>query len=262
MAKTPITIYNGLDANIICFKFWKSRLGINSEGFEQCFLSPFDYENRVLLGVPRDAPLPNDQGFHLFTASIIKEVVEISEGRALILFTSYSMLNEIFNEVRPFIEKQGVQVLKQGNEDRAKLLEVFKKDTSSVLFATDSFWEGVDTPGKALELLILCRLPFRVPTQPVLQARMKNISDNGGNPFFDLSLPDAIMKLKQGFGRLMRRTSDGGVVLILDSRIIKKSYGKYFLNSLPKTQTKISEKQFLLEDIESFLVMLREKTES
>jgi ATP-dependent DNA helicase DinG len=132
-------------------------------------------------------------------------------------------------------------------------LNKFREDTRSVLFATHSFWEGVDTPGEALEILILCRLPFRVPTDPIVAARTEALLRQGRDPFWEMSLPDAAVKLKQGFGRLMRRSSDRGVILILDSRIVKRSYGPFFLESLPEAMQSIKEGRFLLEDIEDFL---------
>jgi ATP-dependent DNA helicase DinG len=127
------------------------------------------------------------------------------------------------------------------------------KDTSSVLFATDSFWEGVDAPGDTLRLVILARLPFRTPNDPVFEARREYLERGGGNAFMDLSLPEAVMKFKQGFGRLMRRSSDHGVVAVLDSRTIKKRYGEFFLRSLPETRTSFAEFDRLLLDAEDFL---------
>jgi len=182
------------------FYYWKSRIGlIQEEVVEQKFESPFNYKENVLLGIPIDSPLPDQNGFQDFISSFIKDVIKISGGRALVLFTSYSMLNSTYKDVLPHLEEMGIYVFKQGDDDRSRLLAGFKKDIGSVLFATDSFWEGVDTPGKALEILILCRLPFKVPTDPVINARMEDIRDKGGNPFIELSLPEAVIKLKQGY---------------------------------------------------------------
>ena len=129
----------------------------------------------------------------------------------------------------------------------------FNNDVSSVLFATDSFWEGGDAPGDSLKLVIICKLPFRVPTDPIIKARIEAIEKNGGNPFMDLSLPEAAMKLKQGFGRLMRRKTDHGVVLILDPRIIRKRYGPILMGTLPDTAKSIGNAKKVLEDMENFL---------
>jgi ATP-dependent DNA helicase DinG len=238
------------------FEYWKSRIGLSDlkiELAERCFLSPFDYRHNVLLAIPRDAPIPSEEGYQSYASDIIREVLEISEGRALVLFTSYSMLNDTFDAIQPSLRQQGINIFKQGDDDRNRLLVKFREDTASVLFATHSFWEGVDTPGESLQILVLCRLPFKVPTDPILLARTEAIESRGGNPFLELSLPDAAIKLKQGFGRLMRRGSDWGIVLILDSRIVKKTYGLYFLGSLPETAQSIKEKRYLIEDIENFL---------
>jgi ATP-dependent DNA helicase DinG len=258
------------------FDFWKTRVGLSngltslSNGstklkaatqktvLEKTFASPFDYEKQTLLGIPQDAPAPESSGYEKFSADFIREVLLISEGKALILFTSYSMLNRTYEQVAPALIAAGINVLRQGNEDRARLLARFINDTHSVLFATSSFWEGIDSPGETLQVLILCRLPFSVPTHPVLKARTDAISQRGGNPFIELSLPDAIIKLKQGFGRLIRRKSDCGVVLILDSRILSKSYGKLFIDSLPPARLKVTNKKLLLEEVENFLIRINQ----
>jgi ATP-dependent DNA helicase DinG len=127
-----------------------------------------------------------------------------------------------------------------------------------VLFATESFWEGVDAPGNALEVLILARLPFRVPSDPIVKARVEDIESRGGNSFYEYNLPEAVIKLRQGFGRLMRRKTDKGIVMILDSRIITKSYGKIFLSSIPESQISIKPSNLLYNDIEAFIIQMRE----
>jgi ATP-dependent DNA helicase DinG len=238
------------------FEYWKSRIGLSQhsqEVFELSYPSPFDYRHNVLLGIPKDAPTPIEEGYQDFASGIIAEVLAISEGRALVLFTSYAMLNETFNAIQPALSEKGICIFKQGDDDRNRLLVRFREDTASVLFATHSFWEGVDTPGEALQMLILCRIPFKVPTDPILLARTQAIESRGGNPFLELSLPDAAIKLKQGFGRLMRRGSDWGVVLILDSRIVKKAYGIHLLDSLPDTGRSIKDRRYLVEDVENFM---------
>ena len=147
---------------------------------------------------------------------------------------------------------RGIRILRQGDDERSRLLDAFRAERSSVLFATDSFWEGVDVPGETLQMVILCRLPFRVPTEPVLKARMAAIEMRGGNPFGELSLPDAVVRLRQGFGRLMRRNDDRGVVLILDSRIVTKSYGSIFLESLPRTEKVMDRAETVQEAVAAF----------
>jgi ATP-dependent DNA helicase DinG len=169
------------------------------------------------------------------------------------LFTSYQSLNSAWNAALPELQGLGIHCLKQGDDDRTRLLQTFLADESSVLFATDSFWEGVDAPGDTLKLVILCRLPFRTPNDPVFEARREAVENNGGNPFMDLSLPEAVMKFKQGFGRLMRRSSDRGVVAVLDGRLLKKKYGGFFLQSLPETLCSFTDFSGILRDTENFL---------
>jgi ATP-dependent DNA helicase DinG len=228
---------------------------------EGIFPSPFDYPNRVLLGVPEDAPGPEEEGYPAFLARAVRELLKISGGRALVLFTSYSSLNETYAQVLPLLEEMGIPTYRQGDDDRSRLLARFRQETDSVLFATDSFWEGVDAPGEALEMVLLCRLPFRVPSEPIVAARMEAIEERGGNPFIELSLPDAVMRLKQGFGRLMRKKSDWGAVLILDSRVARRFYGKVFLASLPEARRAIVPGYFLLEEVRDFYGRMRKKEE-
>ena len=239
------------------FKFWKGRIGLDrvlDDRLEEYLLSsPFKYSQRVMLGIPNDAPDPGSPEYQAFISSIIVDAIEISEGSALVLFTSYSMLNTTYNDLEPLLTRQGLTVMKQGSSDRSRLLSTFNTDVSSVLFATDSFWEGVDAPGDSLKLVIICKLPFRVPTDPIIKARIEAIEKNGGNAFMDLSLPEAAMKLKQGFGRLMRRKTDHGIVLILDPRIIRKSYGVILSGTLPETAKSIASSRNVLEDMENFL---------
>ena len=238
------------------FSFWCNRVGLSSERegvIRGIFPSPFLYAQRVLLALPSDAPDPASEGYQDYVSSFVREALLISGGSALVLFTSYGMLGRTWDAVAPVLAEEGILALRQGSEDRSKLLNRFASDHSSVLFATDSFWEGVDVPGESLRMVIMCRLPFRVPSEPVLQARMEAIEARGGNPFFQLSLPDAAMRLKQGFGRLMRKAEDRGVVVMLDPRIIRKSYGKILLSSLPATGISSKESERVLSDLENFL---------
>jgi ATP-dependent DNA helicase DinG len=237
------------------FEFWKSRVGLSGftyrEVKEYMFPSPYDFENNVLLCIPENVPQPNNEGYEEFLADFISEALRISGGRALVLFTSYRMLRNTLAMVRErFGEKDsGIHILVQGEDDRTRLLDKFKFDLNSVLFATDSFWEGIDAPGKALEMVIICRLPFKVPTEPVILARMEELEVSGSNSFLSLSLPDAIIRLRQGFGRLIRSHSDRGVIVILDSRLVTKNYGRFFLSSLPLTRRIISSPEKILEGI-------------
>jgi len=241
------------------FRFWSTRVGLN--GFEDrevtasMFKSPFPYKEKVLLALPEDAPEPNNGDYQSFVEDFSLRMLELSEGRGLVLFTSYRMLTETFDALKPGLDKLGITVLKQGDDDRTRLLEKFKTDTASVLFATSSFWEGIDAPGNSLKVVIICKLPFMVPTDPVIAARMEVVEQRGGNQFMEYMLPEAVIKLKQGFGRLMRRGTDSGVVAILDSRMLKKFYGRLFVNSLPETARSFKPVEGILRDSENYLFL-------
>jgi ATP-dependent DNA helicase DinG len=239
------------------FNYWKRRSGLalvdDRAIYTGVFPSPFPYESAVLLAVPSDAPLPTEGGFGTFVDNAAAALAESSGGSALVLFTSYQALRSAWEEAKPRLEKAGIKALKQGDDDRSRLLASFLDDESSVLFATDSFWEGVDAPGDTLRLVVLCRLPFRTPSDPVFEARCERLEQTGGNSFVDLSLPEAVMKFRQGFGRLMRRSSDRGVVAVLDGRLLKKSYGRAFLGSLPETKTCFGDFKTVLRVVEDFL---------
>jgi ATP-dependent DNA helicase DinG len=240
------------------FAYWGSRSGLNLLPPERRVLtgqfpSPFPYTKSVLLAIPTDAPLPEQGAYQTFVNEAAARLTETSGGSALVLFTSYEALKSAHAAAAPVLRKQGIRCLKQGDDDRSRLLQTFLQDQSSVLFATDSFWEGVDAPGDTLRLVILCRLPFRAPGEPVFQARCEALKRRGGSSFMDLSLPEAVMKFKQGFGRLMRRSSDRGVVAVLDSRIIHKRYGEFFLKSIPETRRRFTEFASIVRDAEYFL---------
>ncbi len=167
----------------------------------------------------------------------IKEYIQLTHGKAFVLFTSYRMMDEVYEELESWLAEQNITAFSQGkNLSRHAMLEKFKSDIDSVLFGTSSFWEGVDVQGEALSNVIVVRLPFSVPTHPVVEARIEDIQTRGGNSFMEYNLPEAIIRLKQGFGRLIRTKNDAGIVAILDPRIRTKFYGKWFLNSLPKCQ--------------------------
>ncbi|MDR0759625.1 MAG: ATP-dependent DNA helicase DinG, partial [Treponema sp.] len=239
------------------FAYWSGRSGFglvqNREALFGWFPSPFPYASSVLLAIPRDAPLPDDNGYRAFVDRAAEALAETAGGSALILFTSNDALRSAYAAARPGLEKQGIRCLKQGDDDRSRLLQTFLSDETSVLFATDSFWEGIDAPGDTLRLVILCRLPFKAPNDPVFEARCEALESRGGNPFMELSLPESVMKFKQGFGRLMRRSSDHGVVAVLDGRVLHKRYGVYFLRSLPKTRASFADFNTVLRQTEEFL---------
>jgi ATP-dependent DNA helicase DinG len=238
------------------FAYWAGRCGASIAGRELLsgiFPSPFPYASRTLLAVPSDAASPESGDYQDFVNRAVASLAAASGGSALVLFTSYQSLRSAYQASASRLEAQGIRCLKQGDDDRSRLLADFLADESSVLFATDSFWEGVDAPGDTLRLVILCRLPFRTPKEPVFEARRELLEKRGGNPFMELSLPDAVMKFKQGFGRLMRRSSDHGAVAVLDSRILRKFYGQAFIRSLPETKTSFKEFDSVVRDVERFL---------
>ena len=237
------------------FDYWIKRVGL--DGYEdrmisRCFPSPFNYKENVLMGIPADAPDPSTAEFSWFFVDFAQKLISLSEGKGLLLFTSYSMLENCYTELAPVFREAGYRPLRQGDDDRARLLEAFKSDVNSVLFATDSFWEGIDSPGETLQMLIISKLPFRVPNEPVIKARNNAILKRGGNPFLELSLPEAVMKLKQGFGRLIRTSEDRGVIIITDNRLLTKQYGRLFIESLPGTRTSFRESSVILKDVENF----------
>jgi ATP-dependent DNA helicase DinG len=181
-------------------------------------------------------PEPTAPGFREALQERILRAVTLSRGGAFILFTSYDLLNKVYSSLSPQLARLGLTALKQGDTGRHALLAHFRKDHNAVLFGTDSFWEGVDVKGDALRLVIIARLPFQVPTEPVQQARSEQIDASGGDSFREFSIPQAVIKFRQGFGRLIRSRDDRGAVLILDRRVTTKGYGKIFLRSLPDTE--------------------------
>lgn len=239
------------------FKFFKDNIGLHQipEGrlSELILDSPFDYKRQSIIGIPTDISEPDKPGFVSSLEENILKTVEISEGRALILFTSYSLLDSLYQKLEPQITRLGYTCLKQGMDNRHNLLETFKEDKTSVLFATDSFWEGIDVKGDALECVILTRLPFKVPTQPIIEARAEAIERAGGDAFYDYSLPIAVIKFKQGFGRLIRSHDDRGAVIIFDRRVATKKYGHIFLQSLPDARCIKDTRDVVFREMKLFL---------
>jgi ATP-dependent DNA helicase DinG len=215
--------------------------------------SPFDYSDQALLAVPDDLPDPDAPGHEDALHGAIARVVETSRGGAFVLFTSYGSLARAHGAVAERLRARGIEVLRQGDADRHRLLDRFRASRSAALFGTDSFWEGVDVRGEGLRVVAIARLPFRVPTEPIQQARMEAIEARGGNPFAEYGLPQAVIKLRQGFGRLIRSRQDTGVVLLLDSRIVRRRYGETFLDSLPPARLVVGPAEIVFSEIERFL---------
>jgi ATP-dependent DNA helicase DinG len=215
------------------FEHIRKRLGLGLDSTtarELVVPSHFKYADQALLYLPPEMPDPRAPNYPDAAARCIQRVLEISKGRAFCLFTSYSQMREMYERLLPVLD---YPILLHGTAPRNALLEQFRTTPNAVLFGTASFWQGVDVQGEALSCVIIDRLPFAVPNDPVVAARMKFIEDNGGKPFFEYQVPSAVIALKQGFGRLIRSLEDRGVLVLLDSRIRQKSYGQTFLDSLP-----------------------------
>ncbi|MBV6478723.1 MAG: putative ATP-dependent helicase DinG [Ignavibacteria bacterium] len=226
------------------FDYFKVRLG--GENASELKLDfPFDFYKQVKIYIPKNLVAPSKDNNEIYKENLsewIQYFINQTSGKALVLFTNSFLLREIGNQLKPIFEEKGIELLLQGSgKSRSNLLEKFKTDLDSVLFGLDSFWMGVDVPGESLSNLIITRLPFQVPTHPVVQAKMEYIEKYGGNSFFEYSLPEAILKFRQGIGRLIRHKTDKGIIVILDSRIINKQYGKYFLNSIDECEIEILE---------------------
>jgi ATP-dependent DNA helicase DinG len=228
------------------FEHIRKRLGL-SEARELVVPSHFKYGEQALLYLPPEMPDPRDPEFPEAAARCIQRVLEITRGRAFCLFTSYAQMRDLYERLLPVLD---FPILLHGTAPRKTLLEQFRKTPNAVLFGTSSFWQGVDVQGEALSCVIIDRLPFSVPSDPVVSARMKAIEEAGGKPFFDYQVPTAVLTLKQGFGRLIRSLEDRGVLVLLDPRIRRQRYGQTFLASLPPyrmTQTITDVDEFFSE---------------
>lgn len=212
------------------FEYVRRRLGFE-HAREMIVPSHFDYENQALLYAPPDLPDPRTPQFAAKAADRIRKILEITRGRAFVLFTSYAQMKDVYQRLLGELE---FPMLLQGDAPKSALLEEFRLTPNAVLFATSSFWQGVDVQGEQLSCVIIDRLLFAVPTDPVVAARVKSVDAEGGNAFFQYQVPAAVITLKQGFGRLIRSLHDRGLLVLLDNRILKKQYGRIFIESLPK----------------------------
>jgi ATP-dependent DNA helicase DinG len=211
------------------FEYIRQRLGLE-HARESVLPSHFDYESQALFYVPPDLPDARAPQFTALAAERIRKLLEITQGRAFVLFTSYAQMNDIYQRL---LGELDFPMLRQGDAPKSVLLEEFRLTPNAVLFATSSFWQGVDVQGDQLSCVIIDRLPFAVPSDPVVAARVKAIDADGGNAFFQYQVPAAVITLKQGFGRLIRSLHDRGLLVLLDNRILKKQYGRVFIESLP-----------------------------
>ncbi len=217
------------------FDFIKDRLGLDDPQKTETLLAPtaFDYQKQAIIYIPKAMPDPRAPEFNQMAANEIIKLINITKGHAFVLCTSNYSMNALYETVS---QRVNFPCLVQGSMSKAGLLERFKSTKNAVLFATSSFWQGVDVRGEQLSCVIIDKLPFAVPSDPIVAARTKFIDENGGKSFFDYSVPQAVISLKQGIGRLIRSKTDKGVIALLDTRLRTKSYGRDFLNSLPKTK--------------------------
>jgi ATP-dependent DNA helicase DinG len=230
-SKTPAAVFTSATLSVAgSFSFLREALGVPAECGEKILTSPFAFEDQALLYIPSEFPEPQDPRFCSQLARDALEILMKSQGRALLLFTSYRNMNEVSQILR---EHLPFTLLMQGEKPKRILLAEFKEKVDSVLLATSSFWQGVDVPGEALSCLLIDKLPFEVPDDPLIAARMAKLEEEGKNPFFHYQIPRAIIQLKQGVGRLIRSSQDRGVIGIFDVRLLTKSYGQLFLKSLP-----------------------------
>ena len=249
---TSATLKTGRD-----FNYWMRRTGVTLSDSDRIikgeFPSPFPYNKNMLFAVPSDAPLPDNIQYQQWIEMALPRLIQAAAGRTLVLFTSYESLKSAHRTVVASMRAFTGRIMKQGDDDNAKLLEAFKKEKESVLFATDSFWQGVDIPGESLSQVIIVKLPFTVPNDPVFVARAEAIEKRGGSSFMELSVPEAVIKFRQGIGRLIRRSDDKGVVVVLDRRIYEKRYGSIFTASMPECKQIYQPLSELTGRINSFI---------
>ena len=239
------------------FNFFSNRLGFDyiekNKKIEIYLESPFNYEDNARLYIAADMPDVASDTFNDFTSKVLLDVCDITGGRAFILFTSFSSLMSVYENTAKKLKSKNINALAQtASVHRHTLLDMFKSSSNNVLYGVDSFWEGVDVAGKNLEVVIIPKLPFAVPTDPISEGRYRYIEENGGNAFLDYALPFAVIKFKQGFGRLIRSKDDRGVVFVLDKRLYTKNYGIQFIQSLPNARVIKASMREIFNDMNNF----------
>jgi ATP-dependent DNA helicase DinG len=240
------------------FQYFQDRIGlllVEPERLHTLSLgTPFDFDEQALVCLPSYLPSPKNPGFLKAVIETIYQAILATRGGAMVLFTSYEMLDRAYQELGERLGREGILVLGQGKDgSRTNILNRFREENESVLMGTDSFWEGVDIPGETLRSLVLVKLPFLVPTEPVVAARAEQLEKQGRNSFTEYVLPEAVIRFRQGFGRLIRKRDDRGVVLVLDRRLLSTSYGATFLRSLPTRSWIFNSSEALTEDIRRWL---------
>ncbi|MFW5799669.1 MAG: helicase C-terminal domain-containing protein [Spirochaetota bacterium] len=238
------------------FDYIKKRIGLNG-GLEKdikdnMLESPFNYENQMSICIPTDIVEPQSRKFLNMSTEYVKHIIKITGGSTFLLFTSFYALNYAYEELTKTFGNNKYTFLKQGMYDRHTIITLFKNNENAVLLGTDSFWEGVDVSGDSLRCVVIMRLPFRVPTEPITQARIEKMEREGINSFMEYTVPQTVIKFRQGFGRLIRSTSDTGCVVCIDRRIVTKSYGKIFLESLPPANRVIGYKDDVISEIRRY----------
>ncbi|MGL4425556.1 MAG: ATP-dependent DNA helicase [Cetobacterium sp.] len=241
---TSATIAIGND-----FSYFKESIGLKELTLEKVIHSPFDYNNQMKVYLPKDLLNPSDLKFNDSVKEFLKNLILKTSGKCFILFTSYGTLNYMYFLIKDELEKAGLNLLMQGQAPRTQLVEMYKNLKNPVLFGTDSFWEGVDIKGDQLSSVIIFKLPFKVPSDPITEAIIENIAQQNKNAFVEYQIPESVIKFKQGIGRLIRSKSDKGIITILDNRVITKTYGKYFKDAIPTKNIKILKMEDVLKDI-------------
>jgi ATP-dependent DNA helicase DinG len=231
------------------FEYFKESLGIEGKTLDKVIHSPFDYKKQMKVYIPTDIPEPTSSSFTSGIMTFLKEMILKTKGKTFVLFTSYSALNFVYYSLRDELEKKGMEFFIQGMAPRTQLVEGYKRGKNPVLFGTDSFWEGVDVKGDQLSSVIIVKLPFKVPSDPITEAIIESFTNRGKNAFMEYQIPESIIKFKQGVGRLIRSKEDKGMITVLDTRIINKKYGKYFMDAIPSPNVKVMKTSEILKEL-------------